>query len=275
MYDISVFMPSIRTHKQLAWYKSLERSCKEHSFQVVVAGPFELHEEIRQLPNVKFVKTYSFPTKAAQIAAVECDGQLLYHTTDDVLFYENAIDKCIWFYKSLCRPCDIISMRYIEGKDHTNTTSYPIQYWSLQEFLNGNGAPFLSVPAEWKVNAQFLVSRDTFMLHGGFDCAYEYLTHAAACFELRIQGTGGIVYDSPIDVSNADWYKGTSVDHAPIHYAQEEHDAPIFVQLWSECAQKNELRKVEIDNYKNYPEHWERRFGTKTPLTYIELSTSR
>jgi len=274
-YDISVFMPSIRTHKQPGWYESISRSCKNHSFQAVIAGPFELHEEIRGLSNVKFIKTYSHPTKSAQLAAIECDGDLIYHTTDDVLFYEDAIDKCIWYFKSVCSNVDIVSMRYIEGANHSNQSTYPPEYWSMQNFLDGNGAPHVRVPDHWRTNAQFLMKKQAFVDLGGFDCALEYLTHAAADLELRSQITGARVYDSPIDVCNADWYEGTTVDHAPIHYAQIEHDAVKFRDIWAAAAQANKREIVALDNYKNYPEHWVRRFGNENPSGYHELKIAK
>lgn len=274
-YDVSIFMPSIRTYKQPGWYESIKSSCKNHTFQVVIAGPFELHDDIKNLSNVKFIKTYSHPTKSAQLAALACDGNLIYHTTDDVLFYDDAIDKSIWYYKSVCKEDDIVSMRYIEGKSHSNKTSYPPEYWSMQNFLNGNGGGFIRVPPTWRCNAQFLMSLKSFKKFGGFDCNFEYLTHAAADLELRMLIKGStFVYDSPVDVSNADWFEGTSVDHEPIHYAQIEHDTNMFSHKWSTGIVDGQCKRdfISIDNHKNHPDHWERRFKNQTPGSYNDLS---
>lgn len=272
-YDVSIFMPSIRTHKQLGWYDSIKRSCKVHTFQVVIAGPFELHEDIRSLPNVKFIKTYSHPTKSAQLAALECDGDLIYHTTDDVLFYEDAIDRCIWYFKAVCNSSDIISMRYIESKDHINQETFPYEYWSMQNFLRGNGAPFIQVPTDWRMNAQLMMKRNEFIQMGGFDCSFEYLTHAAADLELRSQILKNRVHDSPVNVSSADWYEGVSVDHEPICLAQT-NDMSIFGNIWLQSAKSNFQRTVHIDNHRNYPDHWIRRFGNEQPKSYEHLKVN-
>lgn len=276
-YDLSVFMPSIRTHKQPEWYESLLRSCTRFSFEIVIAGPFDLHEKLADLPNVQFIRTYSHPTKASQLALLVCKGDLVYHTTDDVLFYDGAIDEAIDFFRWECDDGNgIMSMRYIEGIDHSNKTSYGASYWSMQEWLIGNGFP-IQVPADWKCNAQFMMPRAKLLDVGGFDCRFEYLVHPTADMELRLQMMGARMIDSPSDVSNADHYPWYSVDHGPIHDAQNHGDLPLFVSLWkSRCVQqqhvdpstgKQEVRvvvdpgRVDLFNHIGYPDHWVRRFG--------------
>jgi hypothetical protein len=265
-YDISVFMPSIRTHKLESWYKSLELSCSRHSFEVVIAGPFEIPDSLAHRKNVKFVKTYSHPTKAAQLAAELCEGELVYHTTDDVLFYPSSIDDSIDELYSRNQPHAVMSMRYIEGKGHSNNVTYPPEYWSMKNFCQD--CYFMSVPPDWRCNAQFMMRLDTFKYFGGFDCRFEYLTHAAGDLLLRMQAVGCTVYDSPNNVTNADWYEGTSVDHEPIHHAQLSHDVPLFFQTW---ANENSRRRVDFLNYKNYPDVWDRRFRDAQPQSYDEL----
>lgn len=266
-YDISVFMPSIRTHKIENWYKSLELACKTHSFEAVIAGPFDLPESIASKDNVKFIKTYSHPTKSAQLAAEACSGDLIYHTTDDVLFYPDSIDEAIDFFRNSLSPNSVVSMRYIEGKDHSNTSTYPPEYWSMKNFCQD--CYFMSVPNHWRCNAQFMMKHDVFKEFGGFDCRFEYLTHASGDLLLRMQASGCGVYDSLNNISNADWYEGTSVDHEPIHHAQLSHDVPQFFEIWRTEGQ--ERKHIEFQNYKNFPDVWVRRFNGNLPSAYSDL----
>ena len=47
-------------------------------------------------------------------------------------------------------------------------------------------------------------------------------------------------------------------DHGPIHDAQTIHDMPLFIEIW-----KTQLNRtlIQLDNWKNCPERWERRFA--------------
>jgi hypothetical protein len=256
MYDISIFMPSIRTNKLVEWYKTLTKSCKKYKFQAVIVGPFDLPSELNSCSNVKYLKSYSHPSKSAQLAASISDGELIYHTTDDVHFYEDAIDTCVDYFKSDLNINDVLLMRYIEGENHSNKTSYDTSYWSMRSFVHNHGIN-LVIPEKWLFNAQFLMHRNNFINYGGFDCEYEYLTHSSADLLLRMQLSGTEVYNSPVDVTNADWYPGLSVDHAPIHHAQISHDTPLFVKNWSNG---NIQTTIDFFNYLDYPEIWSRRF---------------
>lgn len=250
-------MPSIRTNKLVKWYDTLCESCKRYKFQAVIVGPFDLPDSLSRFSNVKYLKSYSHPTKSAQIAASICDGTLIYHTTDDVHFYPESIDKCIDYYNT-CDKSDVILMRYIESENHSSQESYDDSYWSMASFLTNHGIKLSdNFPNNWIFNAQFMMRKDLFINFGGFDCQYEYLTHAAGDLLLRMQMTGIKVHNSPVDVSNADWYPGVSVDHAPIHYAQTSHDAPLFL---NNVLNNNITSQIDFFNYLRYPEIWERRF---------------
>jgi hypothetical protein len=81
------------------------------------------------------------------------------------------------------------------------------------------------------------------------------------------------VYDSPVDVSNADWFEGTSVDHEPIHYAQTEHDTGMFTSIWTSSIVNGECKRdfIFLDNHKEHPDHWQRRFKSESPTSYTDL----
>jgi hypothetical protein len=110
--------------------------------------------------------------------------------------------------------------------------------------------------------------KELFLFYGGFDCQFEYLTHASADLLIRIQRFGSVVRHSPKDVTTADWFEGIQKDHEPIKNAQEGHDYPLFIQTWMTNPERN---KIDLYNYKNQPEHWERRFGKEKPTTYNQL----
>ena len=54
-------------------------------------------------------------------------------------------------------------------------------------------------------------------------------------------------------------FPGTSGDHAPIHYAQLDHDQPLYAKIWRSSSCLDRI-KIDYDNWKQAPEKWTRRF---------------
>lgn len=262
MYDISVFMPSIRTHLIPTWYESLVKSCDRHTFQVVLCGPFDFPTEITQLPNVKVIKDYGHPTRAAQLAALACDGRLLYHVVDDALFVPAQISNAIDLLNTKSRQ-DIVGMRYTEGR-HFSGVMPEDTYW-MAGFNEYAGWP--NIPATWGQNCHFIMMSDYFREVGGFDCCFEYLNHACHDLEFRLQQNGSIWYNSVGTVTICDWTPGT-LEHKPIADGQIKHDSPLFRDMWYDG---NTRFTILADNWKDYPEIWERRFNNTKPGSYGEL----
>ena len=264
-YDISIFLPCIRVHNLYKFYESLLKSCKKYTFQIVIAGPFEPYDFFKNLVNFKFIKTYASPTKSAQLAALGCDSKLIYHTTDDVLFIEDSIDTALDYYHNLTSLDDnILSMRYIESANHSNKQSFPFHYWTV-----ANSTPGIPIKQDFITNVHFLMIKRVFMEYGGFDCCFEYLTHAGADLLLRLQKDGYQVFHSPTDVTTADWYEGNTKDHEPISVAQTQHDLQLFYILWQHTG--GSRGKIDYNNFKNYPDVWKRRFNGELPDSYSDL----
>ena len=53
---------------------------------------------------------------------------------------------------------------------------------------------------------------------------------------------------------------GTSGDHAPIHYAQLDHDEPLFRSRYSTSEGLHNNKKLKLSDWKLYPSIWGRRF---------------
>ena len=110
-YDVSVLMPAIRTHQWLMRYGSLFNACKEHTWELVLVSPFDLPPEMTHFDNVKLIKDYGAPTRAAQIGALQCEGEYMYHCVDDAIFLPDAIDNAVKFHRTICSEKDVINMR--------------------------------------------------------------------------------------------------------------------------------------------------------------------
>lgn len=257
---VSVFLPTIRTHLLENWYHSLEKSCSRHSFEAVFCGPFDIPKSLAEKENVKFIKDFGNPTRAAQRAALECDGDYIYHTVDDILFFEDCLSNEL----DSINEDDLVAMRYREGQGFSGK-QLPEAYWYAP-----NAYPrWPGVDQSWGIGIHFIMSKNLFVDYGGFDCRFEYLNHATHDLLFRIQKGEDINYKlSEEEASTADWMPGTSGDHAPIHYAQITHDEGLFRSMW---YMGNKDLVIRINNWEEVPDVWNRRFNSKDIKSYGEL----
>ena len=94
---------------------------------------------------------------------------------------------------------------------------------------------------------------------GGFDCRFEACPMAFVDFGARAQLDGMDAHLTDV-VFECTQFPGTSGDHAPIHHAQLDHDQPLYAEIWNQAGCLNRI-KLDINNWKEAPEVWTRRFG--------------
>lgn len=247
---LSVFMPTIRVDLLNKWYQSLLTACGDIDFEVVTCGPFKPPEELLNLENFKWIEDFGCPTRAAQIAASNCVGELLYHTVDDVLFYPNELSN--ESKRIDLNNDEIVAMRYREGEGQAGEL-FPSYYWYSDLAYKDFGG----VKGVWGSCVHFLMKRDLFLEFGGFDCSFEYLNHSTHDLLYRLQNTKPVKYVlSNNEICTADWQPETTGDHAPIHYAQTEHDQFLFRGMWDTL---NRQGSVNLHNWKSVPPIWGRR----------------
>lgn len=267
-YDISILMPAIRTHMWEAMYNSILSSCKRYKFELVLISPFELPEELKHFDNIKLIKDFGCPSRCAQLGIEHCEGELLYHCVDDAIFLEDAIDLSIDLYKQKCTRKDVVNMRYREGGDFSGQT-WNVNFWyaHYHEELRQKG-----IPSNFKISLHHLMSLEYFKELGGWDCRFEYINHSLHDLMFRVQEDGGSLYESPVDATNCNHYIGRTVDHAAIHDAQTYYDAPKFFEMYGhkEHAARDRIH-IDLDNWKQQPDYWERRFKGTNPTRYEEL----
>tara|TARA_R110000823_G_scaffold303100_1_gene424417 strand:- start:6189 stop:6998 length:810 start_codon:yes stop_codon:yes gene_type:complete len=266
-YDVSIIMPAIRTPFWDEMYDTIEKSCKQKTFELVMCGPFALTEKLKNKSNVKMIIDNGSPSRCAQRAAIESSGDLLAHLVDDAHFIEGALDSAIYLYETICTKKDVINLRYTEGENFNGTTM-PMQYWHAHYHPP---LRYPSIPTHYKQCCHHLVDREYFIEMGGYDCKFEYQNFNLHDFIFRIQHDGGIVYDSITDVTNCNFYPEKTGDHAPIVEAYINNDEPYFKQLYSDPELLNKRSRIELNNWENSPPVWERRFSKTIPNTYEEI----
>lgn len=265
-YDVSVLIPGIRTHNWQTVIDTLRTSCSRHSFEVVFSGPFDPPPTVAVLPNVKYFKTYACPSVAGQLGSKLCDAKLLLHSVDDAHFIPDAVNKAIDLYNARCSRKDAVNMRYTEDANFSGKTSPP-EYWFAHHHVP---LRLPGIPANYRLALHFLIDLSYFRELGGFDCRYEYMNLNLHDLMFRLQYDGGVVYDSPTDITNCDHFCGRSGDHAPIHDAYGS-DIGIFNSFYGNPnALHPGMVRIDFDNWRQQPEIWQRRFK-KLYNTYDEM----
>ena len=268
IFDLGIVVPSIRTHLWEQLYNSIEKSCVgRYTWVLYLVSPF-----MRDAPgkHVRMFKSHRSPTACAQfVVDCEVNTRLMYHTTDDAILRENALDTCLDYYFSLKNPFSIImNMRYREGANH-NSKEFPPHYWKAGTWPD-NRLP--GVNPNWGISLQPMMFTSTFKYYGGWDCMFDYLVYANHDLLFRMQQDGCRVVDSPVEVVSADWMEGMTGDHKPIHIAQTEHDLPLYQKIYSDPRAAEKRKRIPSENWTKTPMIWETRFDKNNPeKNYGEL----
>jgi len=306
MYNLSIIVPTIRTHLLEDLYQSFCLSCNRHSFEVIFVGPFDIPKKLLEKENVKYIKDYGQPTRAAQIGLIETKGKLTCWVTDDCFCYPEVISETLDIYDQKCGCYDILGMRFFENPTYyKKVKSIVIHSWRSQiqkrikkiiHIITRSKKPFNILPPtpqqrqtdhpndywfakasyaflggvnpNWGIACLFIMDTNIWKMYGGWDCKFEYLNHATHDLLFRIQSQGSRFLLTDYDVFVSNWYEGTSKDHSPIHYAQSS-DIKIFNEKWSQQCRHE--YSIDINNWKNANTIWERRFGTEQPTKYTDI----
>lgn len=266
-YDVSIIMPAIRTPLWDHMYDTIEKSCNGYTFELVMCGPFSLTEKLKTKTNVKMIIDNGSPSRCAQRAAIESTGKLLAHCVDDAHFIENSLNKAILLYNAVCTKKDVINLKYTEGENF-NGNSMPSQYWYAHYHPP---LRYQAIPHNYKQCCHHLINREYFLEMGGYDCKFEYQNFNLHDLIFRIQHDGGVVYDSPTDVTNCNFYPEKTGDHAPIVEAYINNDEPYFKKLYSDPDILEKRKKIDLHNWQKAPSVWRRRFSNKIPKNYEQI----
>lgn len=253
-YKLSVLVPGIRTQNWKRLYDSLLTSTKE-SFEFIFVGPYDLPEELKQYTNIKYIKDFGTPIKCQQIALLRSDGEWITWAADDGYYLPDALDKSFSMIENNNDYKTIIFGKYFEG-DGNEHIHNDIQYHKL----NYHGATrSIYIPAEYMSLNCGLVSRQLLIELGGWDCQFEVCPMSYADFAIRAQNFGANFIIQDEVMFKCSHMPGTSGDHAPVHWAQITHDEPLYQSIYNEpdCITRT---KIDINNWKNCPEKWQRRF---------------
>lgn len=248
---LSVLLPSIRVGNIKRLYESIQKSTKEE-FELIVVGPYDLPFTVRDIKNIKYIKDFGSPVRAQQIALNNACGEWIAWASDDGYFLPGTLEIAFSLVEN---SKSVIIGKYFEGNHSKDMED--IHYYYIYTH-DASRCPF--VPKNCLMLMEGIVSREIAYELGGWDAqSFEVLPMAFNDFSIRLYNYGCQFKFQSEPMFKCGHMPGTEGDHGPIHNAQTFYDLPRFKLIYSKESSKQRI-KIPLDNWKNTPEVWERRF---------------
>lgn len=275
--QISVLLAGIRQDKWPELVESIHHSFSGQ-WELILAGPYAPSQLPvgTQLERIVFMSDWGNPTRCYQRALLEAQAPIILWAFDDGLFEPGALDRSLELIKLYWRSqrtephifeiyvSPVISHRYIEGESSPGTEGlYPapdMHEDAYYRFGSHEHVKDLKIPTDFMLCNSGLCWREVALAVGGWDTRFEAPASAFADFAARLQQFGSTMILQDDVAVRFGHQPGTSGDHGPIHHAYFENDLPLFRQLWS-AGDAHDRKVVPLDNWKQSPEKWTRRFG--------------
>ena len=262
MYDLSICLAAIRKHNWNRLYESIVESMGDYTFELIFCGPHEEGPpEMAGLENVKYIQDFGCPTRAQQLSMIPATGRYITWAADDGWYLPPGdanitLAECINFLdEKKDDPKRCVVTRYNEGQ--SDGLGDPNRGLYCLNTHRPVSSPHY--PSNFLIFNCAILTTEYFKELGGFDCEFEACPMAFCDFGARAQldgcdpGLVGLLFECT-------HFAGTSGDHAPIHHAQLDKDQPRYGSIW-QAPEAPDRIKLDIDNWKNVPDVWARRFG--------------
>ncbi len=254
MVKLSIIIPSIRSEKLLALYDSIEKSCS-YTFEIIIISPYRILPIFVNNPEIKWIESRANPTICQQLGLIAATGDYVLFAWDDGLFEPLSIDKMFGLLGRHYGENVAISGKYIEGDtapDYMNSNDYYM-------IKTHTKAASSLLPDDFMLVNTGLISRETLLSLGGFDCRFESTAISAVDMAIRLQLHGVKVILSDDIVLKCSWLEGDAGDHAPVNAAVENDFNLLHKKYRQPIFSKRII--IPLDNYKQQPKVWDRRFS--------------
>jgi hypothetical protein len=250
---VSVIIPSINPTKWYDLYNQMLLSSKNNNFELIFVGPY-LANNIGNIDNIKYIMDYGSPSRCFQMGSLIAEGEYIAWGSDDYMIEEDAFDKTFDYISDMNIQDDGVNLLYSEGPNFTGNQHVDKMYWYARTHADLREP---GVKDTWWILGAFMYRLETWYKYGGLDCGFEHVNMNTHDFGFAIQANGGRLINSPCRVYKADWSPWN--DSNPMKHAWEQNDKPRFQKLY---ADENYAfnRKIDINNWKEYPSRWKRRF---------------
>jgi hypothetical protein len=255
MIDLSILLPSIRWHQVATLLDSINHAFAG-SWELIIVGPFDPKAYNLYDEHIKFVQDYGSPTRCTNIALEQASGKLVTWMADDGIYLKDGLNLAITHLLSFpVNIKNVVTCKYYEGV--VNNEQAGDDYWRIN---NAIGTRTTYVPWSYLVFNLPIMYTEYLKELGGFDCRFEASNGGHIDLAVRAQRDGAIVHLYYEPIAHFQHMKDTSGDHAPIHHAHLDHDEPLYRTIYNDPKCINRT-KIDLNNWKNSPARWHRRFG--------------
>jgi hypothetical protein len=255
-YKLTVLCPGIRTANWERLYNSIGDAFKG-TWEIIFIGPYELPDALKNVKkkNVKLITDWGSPIRCQQRGLTEAQGDYVTWAADDGVFLPESLD--VAFKKVEGKDYKTVVMgKYTEGSGNTTPMLGDFYY-----YLNNHDSCKLPyMPEKCLMLNVGIVSRQLLVELGGWDCQFEVCPMAYNDLAVRLNRYGAEILIQDELMFKCSHTPGHEGDHGPIHDGQIWHDHPVFTLIYAD-KHKSQRTAIDIDNWKNAPEKWERRFG--------------
>ena len=243
---LSMVVPSIRKDRCLDFYNSVTKSFSG-DWELILIGPYKLDFE---RTNMRWIESWASPTVAQHIGLIEAKGDYVCFGWDDGLYCEGSLDKAF----ELMGDKIAVSGKYIEG-DIAPAYMRSNKYYIIN---NHDKASSPYITNDFLLFNTGIVSRETLLEIGGFDCRFEATALAFVDLSIRLQLYGIKVILMEEVMMTCTWLPGDEGDHEPVNKAVEYDFSLLHKKYRQPIFHKRVI--IDIDNWKLQPSKWERRF---------------
>lgn len=227
-------------------------------WEIIFISPNPLPEEFKGLDNVQYIEDWGTPIRAQQRGLCAARGEYITWAADDGEYLPGSLDIAWAIVKDYKFDPKILVMgKYYEGNGDPNPVMAGKDYYYLSNH-DGSFSPYLP-PGYLMLNVG-IVSRTLLEAVGGWDCQFEVCPMSYNDLAVRLQNYGVKFLIQDEMMFNCSHMPGTTGDHGPVHFAQIEHDQPLFKQIYGTPDATKRIH-IELTNWENSPAKWERRFA--------------
>ncbi len=219
---LSVITPTIRSSNYLQHYlNSLYGSVSnpQEMLEIIFIGPqldYDTYCLLERFPNVKFIKDSGHPNRCQQIGLNIASNKFVHFSADDAIYFED----CFKPYEECTDK--IVTFNYTEAgniavEDFSIRRCYPSSRF---------------IRPEWVILNNALIDRELAQKYN-LDCSFEVTCYGHVDLAVRLQKNNEPIRVVKEPIMACSHMPDITGDHAPVHYAQTEHDQALFVDKYS------------------------------------------
>ena len=255
---LSVILPTIRLERLNSWFERFTKSYTGE-YEIIFISPYDYLPGEWSKKDAFWVRDWGSPVRCQQLGLLRCTGSLIHRAVDDSLYLPGELDKCVDIISQVGTEEQrdvVMNLRFTEGSGQTHRDMFAEEFYTFG-YHWGAQTPY--TPFNFQIINFGIYPREMITSIGGWDCYFETPAYAELDLSLRLQFLDNVVIMSPNTVLKCDWIPGDTGDHAPIHYGCQD-DIGRFKDRYS-TREYEDMLPIDINNWKNSPERWERRFG--------------